>query len=98
MTAIRCSHPTGCLVLTLANESEREQENDRNYFRSYRQAGMGRSFFRDATFALQTNRKSFHVVRFLNRLEANLRDAIVRFFERFYFLADSSQSSPISSN
>jgi hypothetical protein len=59
---------------------------------------MGRSFCWDATFALQTDRKSFHVVRFLNRLEANLRDAIVRFFERFHFLADSSQSSPISSN
>src|SRR5215831_15959291 len=45
MTAIRCSHPTGCLVPTLANESEREQENDRNYFRSYRQAGWVALFF-----------------------------------------------------
>ena len=37
---------------------------------------MGPSFFGDATFAFQADRKSFYMFRLLNRLEANLRNTI----------------------
>src|SRR5437773_743064 len=37
----------------------------------------GSLFFGDAAFALQADRKGLHVLRFLNRLEANLRDPIL---------------------
>jgi hypothetical protein len=35
--------------------------------------------FRDTTFAFHADRKSFYVVGFLNRFEANLRDALLGF-------------------
>jgi hypothetical protein len=47
----------------------------------------GSFLFGDTTFAFQADRKGFYMFRLLNRLEANLRYAIVRFFERFHFLA-----------
>jgi len=83
MTAIRCSHPTGCLVLTLANESEREQENDRNYFRSYRRTGWVALFFgtppsrskliaKDFTcFAFSTGLKRTYATQLLGSLSAS---------------------------